>query len=325
MRRAGYAIATLWLVLTAFSAWLTPHEPSAQFRGRAFSPPHRIRVMTEDGALVAPFFYPQRLRNRLERRFEEDRARPISVRWLSGRRLFASADPDEPLLVLGADNLGRDVFSRLVAGARTSLTLALVASLLALLLGAAAGLVAGYVRGATDAALTRLSEFVLVLPALYVVIALRAALPLVLSPNDVFLLLAAIFALVAWPATARGVRAIVATESTRDYVEAARAAGARRRRIIVRHLLPATTGFLAVQFALLIPACLLVEGTLSYAGLGFPEHVATWGTMLQEAANIGALAGAPWLLAPAVAIVTVVLAANLIVEPYGRAEQHRTG
>jgi peptide/nickel transport system permease protein len=309
MRRLGVGLAAVWLVAAAAAPWLAPYDPQARHGGREYASPTRVRV-----AAVPPYFHPVRPVSPLERRFEEDRSRRVNVAMFTGGRLFASADPGEPLLLLGADGQGRDVFSRLVTGARTSLALALVSAALATCIGLAVGLAGGYAGGRLDSALTRVSELVLVLPALYVVVALRAALPLVLSPGAVFLLLSLIFALVAWPVAARGVRAIVASERTQPYVEAARAAGARRRRVLSRHLLPAARGYLGTQFALLVPGCLLFEGALSFAGLGFPEHVPTWGTMLQEAANVGALGTAPWLLTPAVAIVSVVLAINLIVE-----------
>jgi peptide/nickel transport system permease protein len=155
------------------------------------------------------------------------------------------------------------------------------------------------------------TEVVLVLPALYVLVALRSALPLVVAPGWTFLITAGTFTLVGWPLAARGVRAIVAAERRRDHVEAAIALGATHARVLGRHVLPATTGFLRTQFALLLPGCILAEATLSFAGLGFPDDLPSWGTLLQDAANIGVLATAPWLLAPAIAIFSVVFAINL--------------
>jgi peptide/nickel transport system permease protein len=317
MRRVGAALAAVWVLAAVAAPWLAPYDPQARHAGREYAPPTRVMIVAEpDGTrrLARPYFHPVRSVSVLERRFEEDRSRRVNVAWLADGHLLGPADSREPLLLLGADGQGRDVFSRLVAGARTSLALALVSAALASGIGLLVGLVAGYAGGRVDSALARLSELVLVLPALYVVVALRAALPLVLSPTAVFLLLSLIFSLVAWPVAARGVRAIVASERTETYVEAARAAGARRRRILWTHLMPAASGFLATQFALLVPSCLLFEGALSFAGLGFPEHVPTWGTMLQEAANVGALGSAPWLLAPAFSIVSVVFAINLMAE-----------
>ena len=151
----------------------------------------------------------------------------------------------------------------LVVGTRTSLGVAFIAALGALLLGALVGGLAGYAGGAIDEALMRVADFVLVLPAIYVVLALRAVMPLVLPPVAVFGLIAGLLALVGWPWVARGVRAIVAAERQRDYIAAAISLGAGPGRLIVRHLLPATVGFLVVQAALLVPAFILAEATLS--------------------------------------------------------------
>jgi peptide/nickel transport system permease protein len=166
-----------------------------------------------------------------------------------------------------------------------------------------------------DEALMRLSDFVIVLPAMYVVLSLRAALPLVLPPAQVFALVAGILALVGWPIVARGVRAIVASERERDYAQAAIALGAGRARLLLRHLLPAARGFLAAQAALLVAAFILAEATLSYVGLGFPDPSVSWGVMLQEASNVSAMADAPWTLAPAAGIFLLVLGVNLAAPP----------
>jgi len=161
-----------------------------------------------------------------------------------------------------------------------------------------------------------------------VVLVLRAALPLVLPAGTVFLLMRGIFVLVGWPIVARGARAIVRGEREREYVAAARSLGAGRARILVRHLLPACGGYLLVQATLLLPAFVLAEATLSYVGLGFPDAVPSWGTMLIEASNLSALTRFPWTLAPAAAICLVVLTANLVVErpvPLGVLPQRQRG
>ena len=202
-------------------------------------------------------------------------------------------------------------------GSRLSLALAAVAAILALIVGAAIGAVAGYAGGRLDDLLSRVSEFVLVLPSMYVALALRAVMPLVLPASTVFILLALIFALFGWPTVARGVRAIIASERQREYTLAARAAGAGPVRVL-RQLLPAARGYLTVQGSLLIPAFILAEATMSYVGLGFPNSTPTWGTMLQDAANVTLIVDAPWILAPAAGIFAVVLAVNLIVQGTGR-------
>ena len=200
---------------------------------------------------------------------------------------------------------------------RASLTLALAATLGAFVIGVLIGGIAGYAGGPVDDVLSRLSDFVLVLSAIYV--ALRAVMALVLPASTVFVVLTTIFTLLGWPIVARGVRAIVAFERQREYAAAARALGAGPVRLLVRHLLPATLSYLAVQATLSLPAFIVAEATLSYVGLGFPDTVPTWGTLLQDAANVLLVGEAPWMLAPAAAIFIVVLAVNLTVQATGRA------
>ena len=317
MKRAGLWLLAVAVLVTIAAPWLAPNPPDRRHPGFLYAPPTPIHLF--DGAPRAPFIYPQRLVSPLERRFEEDMSRLVPLRWFTDGRLVTVSEADGgPLLLLGADSLGRDIFSRLLYSARTSLGLALIGTLGALLVGALVGGLAGYAGGAIDHGLSRFTDFVLVLPAIYVALALRAAMPLVLPPGTVFVLLASIFALLGWPIVARGVRAIVASEREREYVTAGRALGATPWRLLTRHLLPATGGYLAAQATLLLPAFIMAEATLSYVGLGFPDTVPTWGTMLQEAANISLVVDAPWMLAPAGAIFLVVLGVNLVVQGAGR-------
>ena len=316
MRRAGIALLAL-LALTAVAApWIAPNIPDRRFDDLLSAPPTVVHVW--DGGLRVPFIYRQRMVSRLEKTFETLTTERIPLRWFDDGRLV-TADPGAgaPLFLFGADGYGRDIFARLVHGARLTLALALIATLGATLLGGLVGGVSGYAGGRVDLLLSRLTEFVLVLPAIYVVLALRAALPLVVPPRTVFLSLAAIFVLLGWPTVARGVRAIVASERSRDYVSAAEALGAGSTRVLLRHLLPSARGHLLMQATLLLPAFILAEATMSYIGLGFPEATPTWGTMLQDASNAALLGDAPWALAPAGAIFLVVLAVNLAVQGAG--------
>jgi peptide/nickel transport system permease protein len=312
MKRVGHALLVVVVLVAIAAPWLAPNPPDRQFNTYLYAPPTTVHFGA-DGV----HFYPLRIVSRLERRFEPVVDRPVRVTWFNGH-LIASADEREPLLLLGADSYGRDILSRLLYGARASLGLAVLATLAAMLLGAAVGGIAGYAGGVVDELLSRFSDFVLVLPAIYVVLALRAVMPLVLPPRDVFVLLTGIFALVGWPVVARGVRGIVASEREREYVMAGRALGASPLRLLAVHLLPATRGYLATQATLLLPAFILAEATLSYVGLGFPDSVPTWGTMLHDASNVALLGDAPWMLAPAAAIFVVVLAVNLVVQGSGR-------
>jgi peptide/nickel transport system permease protein len=280
-----------------------------------YAPPTRIRIW-DDGP-SRPFIYRQRLVSRIEHRFDESRADVVPLEWFARGRLVSARE--SPLLLLGADSYGRDIFSRVIFGGRISLTLALLAAVSAVVIGSLLGGVAGYRGGWLDLIISRSSEFLLVLPTMYVALVLRAVLPLVLDTETVFMLLTVIFAVLGWPIVARGTRAIVVSEREREYVTAALATGASPARVLLRHLLPAASGYLLTQLSLLVPAFVVAEATLSYVGIGFPQGTATWGTMLLETANVLLLADVPWLLAPAVAIFVTVLAINLLVQASGRA------
>jgi peptide/nickel transport system permease protein len=301
MRRVVWLIAALFGVALA-APWLAPYDPERHFGDFLYAPPMRPHVM-DGGSLHLPYVRPIVLVDRIAQKYSEDPSRRRPLPWFGG-------SPDAPVFLVGADSYGRDQLSRLLVGTRASLSLALVSVLGALVLGALVGAVAGYRRGWVDDILMRTADFVIVLPVIYVVLVLRAVLPLALDAGTVFALMAAIFVLAGWPFVARGVRGKVASERDRDYVVAAQSIGAGTWRIVGRHLLPACGSHLIVQGMLLLPAFVLAEATLSFVGLGFPERVPTWGTMLHEAANVTVLTRFPWLLAPAAAIYIVVLSVN---------------
>ncbi|HKB10334.1 MAG TPA: ABC transporter permease [Vicinamibacterales bacterium] len=315
-RRAGVLLIAAAIVAALAAPVLAPHAPDARDRSLLNAPPTWPHFVADDGSWHAPFIYRWRIVSRLEQSYEQDRSARIPLAFFSsGHLLQSSNEADAPLFLLGADSFGRDVLSRLLYGARISLGLAAVAALGATLIGAAVGGLAGYRGGAVDDLLMRATDFVMVLPAMYVALALRAVLPLVLTPRQVFTLLAAIFAALGAPFIARGVRAIVRSERQLDYAAAAEALGASGWRLLGRHLLPAARGFIVVQITVLVPAFIVAEATLSYVGLGFPEPVASWGTMLHDAAtNIRVFADFPWLLSPAAAMFIVVLGLNLVLQ-----------
>ena len=327
-RGFGLALLTIALLAAVAAPVLAPHAMDAHFAGLLNAPPTVPHLADDHGGWHAPFIYRWRLVSQLEQRYEEDRSTRVPLEWFSSGHLARSSNEDTtPLLLLGGDNYGRDVWTRLLFGARTWLGLAVTAALGAMLIGASLGGVAGFGGGALDDVLMRATDFVMVLPAIYVALALRSVLPLVLTATEVFALLAAIFAIVGAPFVARGVRAIVRSERRLDYALAAQALGASDLRLLIRHLLPSTRGFIAVQITLLIPAFIVAEATLSYVGLGFPDPVASWGTMLHDASsNIRVFADFPWLLSPAAAIFLVVLGVNLVLQnsrPEGLHDERR--
>lgn len=315
---AGAALLAIVVAGAVFAPAIAPTDPSEQNADFPYAPPMLPHIFDNDWQPHAPFVYAIHLADRLERRYIQDRSNRIPLRlnpWGTG-----AADADTPgaggrdalVFLLGTDALGRDVFSRILYGARASLGIAALATLLAVLIGVALGGLAGYAGGLVDEATMRMADLVLVLPAIYVVLMMRAVLPLVLAPWQVFSGMAVVLALVGWPVVARAVRAIVAAERTREYAEAARAAGASPSRILFIHLLPAARSAVAVQAALLVPAFVLAEATLSFVGFGFAEPTPSWGTLLQEAGSVRVFGEFPWLLMPAAAIAVVSLSVSLI-------------
>jgi len=308
-RRIGVGLILVCGAMTVLAPALAPNPPSTPFEDRSYAPPMRIHLW-HDGRWRGPFVYPQVLRNRIMREFDEDRSAPAPLRWFADGRVV-SIDPSHgPLLLAGGDAIGRDMWSRLLHGARRSLGVVLVGASGALVLGVVIGGLAGTMGGRVDDWLMLAADFVVVLPGAYLVLVLRSVLPSVLEPAEIFVWMAAVFAFAAWPHVARGVRAIVAAERAREYAEAARASGAGVPRLM-RQLVPAARGFLLVELVLLVPALLVAEVTVSFLGLGFPERAASWGTLLQGAAQVTVLSQAPWVLAPAIAVFVVTLALHL--------------
>jgi peptide/nickel transport system permease protein len=270
------------------------------------------RVVYPDGSVGRPFVYPIRLADRLERRYEIEPDRPLPLRWLSGGTVASVDESAGPWLPLGGDPLGRDVLARLLYGARLSLGVASLAAAGAVLIGLIVGAPAGFFGGRLERVLMAVADFILVLPAMYVVLACRAALPLVLATPQVFAAITIVLAAAGWPVAARGVRAIVAAERRKEYADAAYALGAHPLRILLIHMLPATYSFLLVLWTMLVPAFVLAEATLSLVGLGFPVPTATWGAMLRDGWEGGTFTEAPWLMAPAAALVLTVFSLQLV-------------
>jgi peptide/nickel transport system permease protein len=311
--RAAAILLGLMLLVAAAAPAIAPHDATARFIDSVNAPPSRVHFL-DGGRPVRPYFHPWRLTDRLQARYEQDSSRRVPLTFFSGRRLVSDGgDPSTPLLLLGGDGSGRDVFARLVVGARASLGIAFAASVVSVVIGVIVGGLAGARGGWVDGVLMRLADVVAVLPAVYLVVTLRSVLPLVLPTSVTLAILIALLSIVGATWVARGVRPIVAAERDSAYAEAARALGASPWRVLSRHLLPASFGFVARQAALLVPGFVLAEATLSFVGLGLPDTMPSWGTSLQDASNLGSIAVYPWILAPAAAVFLLTLLVNMAV------------
>ncbi|MEM9206448.1 MAG: ABC transporter permease, partial [Pseudomonadota bacterium] len=226
-------------------------------------------------------------------------------------RLFCAADGGT-LFLLGTDRLGRDQFSGLVYGARISLTVGLVGVFISMVLGIVIGGAAGYFGGLVDNIVQRVIEILRSLPELPLWMALSAALPVTWSPLYVYLGITAILGLLDWPGLARAVRSKLLALREEEYAKAAVLMGAKPTRVIGRHLVPGFMSHLIASASLSIPSMILGETALSFLDLGLRRPVVSWGVLLNEAQNITIITVYPWLMAPVIPVIIVVLAFNFL-------------
>ena len=304
-------LATLHLIVI-FAGFIAPNDPGVQHRELPYVPPTRVHFVDASGFHLRPFIYPPMS---ILDSYEEDRRHEFAVHLLvrgsnysvlgifkSNMHLFGVDEPAH-IFLLGADGYGRDEYARLLYGGQLSLAAGVLATLLSLALGAAIGTVSGYYGRWVDESVMGSAELFLSLPWLYFLIAVRAFLPLHLSPRGTFLLLICVIGSIGWARPARLVRGVVLSARGRNYVSAARGFGASDIYLLRRHVFPETFGVLLTQAALLVPQYVAAEATLSFFGLGVSEPVPSWGNMLSTLQQYNVLVSYGWLLAPAGALV----------------------
>lgn len=335
-RRHRLAVASLYLLgvlytLAIFAEFFAPYTRQWRDLAHAFCPPQLPRLSFAHGLYVRAvtrIIDPVTLR----KFYVEDAASavplgffvrgepyrfwgliPCDRHFIGARYPAPAAEGSLPtFLFLGADKYGQDTFSRLVYGARISLSIGLAAIVITFVLGVSIGGISGYLGGAMDNVIQRLIEIINAFPQLPLWLALGAVLPPDWSPLTVYFAITLVLSLIGWTGLARVVRGKILSLREEDYAMAARLLGASHTRILFRHLLPGLTSHIIVVLTMSVPSMILGETALSFLGLGLRPPIVSWGVMLQDCMSVQTVANYPWLLMPGVLIVLTVLCFNFL-------------
>ena len=345
-RKHQLALASsVLLILLYFAALfcecLAPYDPHDYQAQYVQAPPQAIRFVGEDGFHLRPFVYALKSGRdavSLARVFEIDKTqRHFIYLFVHGApyklwglfetdvHLFGIKDDQATVFLLGADRLGRDMLSRVLYGARISLSIGLVGVFLSFLLGILIGGVSGYYGGTVDMVIQRIIVFIRSMPSIPLWMTLSAALPKDWPPTRTYFAITVILSVIGWTWLARVVRGRFLALREEDFVLAARLAGAGELRIIIRHLVPSFASYIIASITLAVPQMILSETSLSFLGLGLHPPAISWGVLLKEAQNLQAIALTPWVLSPGAFVVVAVLAFNFVgdglrdaADPYAR-------
>jgi peptide/nickel transport system permease protein len=308
------------------SEFLAPYNASTRDTDFIRAPPQALHLF-HDGRLVGPFVYGYTFHLNmvtLKREYSVDTSKVYRLRFfcsgdryryfglIPGRRHLVCPAKGGIFFLLGTDRLGRDMLSRLIYGARISLTIGLFGVAISFFFGILIGGLAGYYGGLFDLIVQRVIEVIQSLPHIPLWLALSALLPATWSPILIYFGITIILGLIDWTGLARSVRSKLLSLREEDYVVAAQLMGARTGRIIFRHLIPGFMSNLIATATITIPKMILAETALSFLGLGLRPPITSWGVMLSESQNINVVALYPWLMMPIVPVVLVILAFNFL-------------
>jgi peptide/nickel transport system permease protein len=333
----GTVIVLVIYLIALFAEFIAPSTPGSFDADYTYAPPQRLHFFDDDGFGLYVYGYSSELNQEtLERTFVVDESNKVPVRLFArgdtyemwglfetDLHLLGPAEKGAPMYLLGANDQGQDMLSRIIYGARVSMSIGLVGVALSFFLGIFLGGISGYYAGTADTVIQRLIELLMSIPTLP--LGLSAALPPGWGPLKVYFGITVILSLIGWTDLARVVRGRFLSLRGEDFVTAAELDGSSKPRIILRHMLPSFASHVIASLTLAVPAMILAETALSFLGLGLQPPIVSWGVLLQEAQNIRSVATAPWLLLPGFAVIIAVLALNFMgdglrdsADPYAR-------
>lgn len=308
------------------SEFLAPYNLHTRNINAIFAPPQSVHFFHE-GEFKGPFVYGTHYKlnlTNLRREYTENTSKIYKMNFFcrgdeydfwgvtKGNLHLFCVEEGGTLFLLGTDRLGRDILSRIIYGARISLTIGLIGIAMSFVLGMVIGGIAGYYGGITDLVVQRMIEILQSFPQIPLWMALSAVLPVTWSPLLIYFGITVILAMLDWTGLARAVRSKLLALREEDYCLAAQLMGAKPKRIIGRHLMPGFMSHLIASATLSIPTMILGETALSFLGLGLRPPITSWGVLLNEAQNISVVALYPWLILPVVPVVLVILAFSFL-------------
>ena len=307
-----------------FAEFLSPYTPTKTFEENSFHPAnikitaHGLKVQEARvlNRVTWEYAYVKGMTHDLKFFVHGEKYRFLGV--FESDIHFMGTVPDEngkvyPAYLFGADNLGRDMLSRMIYGSRISLTIGFVATAISLLLAIILGGLAGYFGGKTDWIIMRGAEFFMLIPGLYLILFLRSILNSKMDSGTAYMIITMILALVGWPGTARTLRGMIHSIKREEYVMNAQLEGIPSLVIIFKYIMPQITSLLIVSTTLSIPGFIMSETTLSYIGLGIADPAVSWGSMInREISTLSNLSRYPWLLIPVFLLLIVTLAFNFL-------------
>lgn len=319
--RAAFILLAAVHAAVVFAGFLAPYGFANQDRELPFAPPTRLHFFDAHGRFHArPFVYRSQPDPSQPNAYVNDTTQEYPVHFfvlgtayriagiLPAREHLFGVDEPGRILLFGSDAFGRDQFSRFLYGGQLSLLAGLLAAAISVTLGMFIGGLAGFYGGWIDEALMRGGDLFLALPWLYLLFAVRAALPLHVSQRQIFVLLVAVMGLIGWARPARLIRGVALSAKERNFVLAARGFGASNAYILRRHVLPQAYSVALTQITLLIPQYILAEVTLTFLGLGVGEPMPSWGSLLSSLQQYYVLASYWWMFLPALFLMPLFLA-----------------